>query len=409
VSLGLLTTIVAARLLGPAEYGVATLIMAYPSLVFSVISVKSIDITTRYMASFHHEGRADELMAICKLGYGLDLLVGISSLVIVSVTAWWAIRWYLEPTSHMAILMVAYASTLPLRCLRGTSLALTTALERFRWIAVLYVLEGILSFVAVLLPLLMGSTVSGMVLGTAAGNACTGMLMLASATYLLHLEGYRSWWKTPLKAVAPLKHELRTLLGWNYLVVTLSGVVGQVPLMFLGRYRGPAEAGMYRLVTTIANAGGYLEGAMAKVVFPHLSQRWLAGELDGTKQQLRRWTIRAGLPAGALLLGAVILLPLGVPQVFGPHYSHMIVAAQVMLMGTAISSTFFWLHSYYYAAGRVYEWTQAWGLYTVLVILSAVFVVPRQGLIGLAVADAIARTAFTLLMLKGTGTRSARP
>src|SRR5437016_657390 len=56
MGLSLATTIVSARLMGPRAYGVAALLIAFPSLLWSVVGVKSMAVTTRYIARLRAEG-----------------------------------------------------------------------------------------------------------------------------------------------------------------------------------------------------------------------------------------------------------------------------------------------------------------------------------------------------------------
>jgi O-antigen/teichoic acid export membrane protein len=52
VGLGFMSSIIETRVLGPTSYGTAVLIMAYPTLILSLVDIKSTDVTTRYMAGF---------------------------------------------------------------------------------------------------------------------------------------------------------------------------------------------------------------------------------------------------------------------------------------------------------------------------------------------------------------------
>jgi O-antigen/teichoic acid export membrane protein len=87
--IGLVTTVLAAKLLGPSEYGVSALVMAYPMLLWSFISVKSVSITTKYIVSFKNTTQNDKLKSICKLSYILDFSVSIIALILVVTTSWW--------------------------------------------------------------------------------------------------------------------------------------------------------------------------------------------------------------------------------------------------------------------------------------------------------------------------------
>src|SRR5687768_14059097 len=86
---GFLTNIIAARMLGPSDYGSAALIMAYPTLLWSFAAVKSISVTTRYLASLHMNRQHSDVESICKLGYTLDFGSAVAALVLVSSTGWW--------------------------------------------------------------------------------------------------------------------------------------------------------------------------------------------------------------------------------------------------------------------------------------------------------------------------------
>jgi len=393
--LSFLTTAVAARFLGPTEYGIAALVMAYPTFLSSFIGVKSISITTRYIASFRATARHEELKSMCKLGYGLDLLVAFVVIALVGATGWWvAGSMYNMP--QIFWLMVVYAAFFPLSSFCGTSIAIFSAWQNFRWLSALQVLNKLLTLFLVLGFLFTGFGMPGMVIAHAIGDAAIGLIMLIVAAYILHRDGLGFWWNASLKEIAPLLKELGVFLGWNYMTVTFDGLVGQVPLMLLGRLRSPDEAGFYRLATSLTTVGTYLTGALGKVVYPVLSTRWAAGERESINRALRRWTWSAGLPAGVLMFLCIFLLPILIPQVFGSSYNSMMLGTQAMLVGTALSTVFFWLPTFLYASGRIDVWTKAQGLYTVCGIGLGWFCIQWYGFSGLAILLGLGKVCLTV-------------
>src|SRR6266536_5708235 len=68
--LGFITTVVAARVLGAGSYGVAALAMTYPALVWSFVGIKTVSVTTRYIASFRSSGAIPQLADSLKLQHG---------------------------------------------------------------------------------------------------------------------------------------------------------------------------------------------------------------------------------------------------------------------------------------------------------------------------------------------------
>lgn len=398
VGLNFLLTVVAARLLGPAEYGSAVLVMAYPSLLRSFIDFKSKEVTTRYIASFRATGRREELRSICKLGYLIDFLGAFGAFVVIGATFWGVARHILN-MPEMAWVGIAYTATFPILALRKTSWAILTSWRRFGQLAGCQILSEGMTVIVVLALLLARFGVSGFILGMALGHVIIGVTMLGVASHVLHRDGFGRWWRAPLGAVAPMRKELTAFFGWNYLMVTLNGIMTQVPLMLLGRIRGPEEAGFYRLALSLMIAGSYLEATLARVTYPVLSARWGVGERQSLSKTLQRWTLRGGLPSSALLLLTIPLFPFVVPVVFGPAYTSMVRGVQVLMLAAAVSAVFFWLRSFYYATGKIDIWTKAYSLYTALVVGLGWLCIQGWGFDGLATLVAVGIMLFTISMV----------
>jgi O-antigen/teichoic acid export membrane protein len=397
--IGFLTNIVAARMLGPSDYGTAALIMAYPTLLWSFSAVKSISITTRYLASFYSNQQRSEVESICKLGYSLDFCSAVAALVLLGGTGWWVAPTVCDMPATYG-LMVGYASSYPLFSLNGTSSAVLSSLQRFRCLAALQIVDRGIMLMLVTLLLYMGFGILGIIVATAIGQAASGTTMAIVATQALRQEGFGYWWQASLKRMTPRLRELGSFFGWNYVMVTLSGVVVQVPVMLLGRLGTPNEAGFYRLAMSITTIGSYLESALARVAYPVLSARWGHEERQSLKQSLKNWTVRGGLPAGLTVLSGIPFLPFVIPLVFGASYVPMVWGTQMLIVATAISTVFFWLTAIYYASGRVDVWTKAYGLYTGVVIGLSWLSIHWWGFSGLAGLVTVGKVGFTLLMLR---------
>jgi O-antigen/teichoic acid export membrane protein len=396
-AIGLITSIVSARLLGPKDFGLTAVIMSYPMLLGALLAVKSGTVTTRYISAFRERYQDDALESICLLGFTLDFVVSLTAFILVAATAWWvAEHFFYAPGA--AWLMVAFAAAFPIWSLHGTSGAILTSFQRFRWVAGLQILDQAISSVLVIGLLVAGFGVTGAVLGTAAGHVLKALIATTVASSVFYRERSTYWWHGSLARVKPLRKEISRLFGWNYLAVTWSGLIAQLPLMILAHLRGPEAAGFYRLATSIVTAGSYLETSMGKVAYPTLSMRWGADSRERFRQALQRWTLQAGLPVGLLVLLTIPFLPMIVPIVFGAHYAPMVPGVQIMMAGAAVSAIFFWLNSFYYASANVSLWTIGYALQTIIVIGMAWIFVGRWGFPGMAVLSAAGKVAFTLTM-----------
>ncbi len=403
--IGLITTIVAARLLGPTNYGIAALVMSYPNLLLSFFSVKSVSVTTRYVASFRATGQVEDLRSICKLGYSLDFLAALMAFVLIGGSSWWIARHVLN-VPNLTWLIVAYAASFPLSSFTGTSWAILSSWGKFRLLAGLQMFEKVIILSLVVVFLITGLGVPGLVLGIAIAHIIMGIVMMLAATYVLRLEGINAWWTAHFARILPLRREIGAFFGWNYLLLTLSGLIAQIPLMLLGKFRGPEEAGYYRLATSLVTAASYLESSMRKVVYPVLSARWSMGK--SLTDSLKRWTLRGGIPMGVILLLTIPFFPLLIPAVFGSSYSPTVLGIQMMMAAGAISTALFWLNPFYYAAGRVGLWTKVYSIYTVFILGLGWVCIQRWGFVGIAGVLTIGKITFTISMAVIVMLRSGR-
>lgn len=401
------STIVVARLLGPTDYGLIALITAYPLLIGSVAKIKSGSVLTRYLSMFKGAGDQNQMRSTCKLGYLLDFSASSIACVLVAASSPWAVP-HLVRLPGAIPLVVIFAAVFPLWSLLGTSMAVFTALQRFRVLAMFQILQRALPSLLVLVALLAHQGVGGAVVGMAMGNAAVGIAGLVSATYTLQRIGAGLWWRGSLADVVHLRRELTGFLGWNFLKETWGGVVTLVPVLLLGRFRGYEEAGFYRLSTSVVMASTYLDSSLGRVAYPILSSQWAMVDTAGIRNALRRWTTDLGIPVATTILLLIPLLPILVPLAFGPTYRSMVSGAQILMVGGVLPAALFWLDPFYYAAGRLGVWTVTYILITTVVLILAWFLVGQWGFPGLALLIAGGQWAFTL-SLAVVATRSLTP
>jgi len=392
--IGFVSSVMVARMLGPTGYGAVTLLVAFPTLVWSVTAVKSILVTTRYLAQFQAARRFEDVASLCKLAYSLDLLSAVAALVLVAGTAPWVARTVYHLPDRWW-LMVAVATAFPAASLAGASSSVLLAWSRFRQLAALQLIGGSLSFVLIVCALQLRTGITGVVLATAFGQALAGLILTVGAARTMGADGVRAWWTASTDRIRPLLGELRASFGWSYVAATMGAVITQLPVMMLGRLRGPEDAGFYRIASSIVTVGTQLEGAMGQVAYPTLS----AGGPAGLRALLKAWTVWPGLPAAALIAAAIPVLPLVVAPVLGPGYTAMVPGAQIMMIGAAVGAALFWLNAVYLARGHFEALARASILYALIVAGPGWLLGSRWGFLGFATLAAGGRLLVTLWLL----------
>ncbi len=350
------------------------------------------------MANFRALHKNEELKGICKLGYILDFSIAAAAFILVSITSWWvADHFYHMPGIWW--LMACYAASIPVFSLSETSRAALYACQRFRWISIFQILDKLILLFLVLWFLLSGSGIKGMIIATALSQAAIGIIMIITVTYLFYRDGIGFWWKGSLKNIIPLRKELSSLFGWNYLFVTLRGLVTYTPQMLLGYFRGPQEAGFYRLATSLATVSAYPESSLRGIAYPLLASHWSQEKPEKLKSILRRWTFYGGIPMSILILLTIPLISIFIPAVFGSQYTPMALAVKIMLAGVMVSALFFWLDIFYYASGKVALWTKGYAFYTAVLIGLGWLFIQQGGFLSLVWLDTISKISFTLIMV----------
>lgn len=404
--IGLVTVMASTRLLGSTGYGGATLIMAFPSFIRSLLEFKSQSVTTRYMANFEGTGRAGDIGGIVKAGYGLDLSVALVCIVIVGLLGpYMATEVFRIKT--LGWLALGYAVFFPFASLKKTSTAILTTFREFGWIAFFNIADRALALGLIVGVLLAGYKVVGYVLANGIVIAMTGVMMTFVSVRLLNRR-VPGWFRVPLSNLRLMWRELAAFFGWNNLITTMGAAAGQAPVLVLGAVAGKEAAGFFNLAKTIMTVSSYPEDSLETVTFPAIARRWGAGERRSLWDQLRRWTIAGGLAIAGIPLIAAAVAPFVVPMVFGRSFAPAVLGIQLLLVGSVAGAVFFWLKSVYYAAGDTKRWAIGYSLRALLILGLGWIASIRTGFVGMAGVSAIFDAAFVVVMTAWAYSRTAK-
>ena len=380
--LSLIQGLLVARWLGPEQYGISALVMSYPGLVYTFFDAHCAEASVKYLSEFHAGGDRNRVLAMCKLGYAVDLGIAISTFIVVSLTAPWAARGLALHPGTGQLIIVYTAAFIP-RALQGTSYSVLATLGRFSVIAWLDIVTVSARAALVLGLVFFGWQVAGVVWGNALAIVLNGILYLAAA----HTLSRRAWDASPLqgdwKALKGRKREIFGFLAYNDLTVLLGMIPKQLDVLLLGYFRNPTQVGYYKLAQGLASTVGYLVRPLQSVIYPRLSFLAGAGRQSELNRLVRQAAFSIGAPLACLTLIAIPVLPVLVSKLLAT-YMPAVFAAQIMTAGMAVWLAFFWLRPTYMALGEVSEWFKL-NLVGASILLVGMFIVTSfWGYIGLA-------------------------
>lgn len=391
--IGLVTAGLAARWLGPDPFGQAVLAISYCDLLLSLTGFKTSAVATHYLSALGASGKHDQAAAVFKLSVLAEIVTGTTAGLLAVGTAPWLVPW-LFPGEQIETLVVTLALSLPFAGLLGAATAGLNATGRFRELAAFAVGERLTTLGLVVAALVAGLGAWGYLAARVLSRTAFNLVMLWHASRALRQNGVHRWWRASLSTVAHLRGQLQAFFGWNYVSVTCTGLMEQIPIMLLGRFAGSADAGYFSLGRSLVNVASYLETTLGQVTYPKLSA-W-SETLDPRTSIARawRWSWRAGLPVALLIIVGALLLPIALPVALGAEYTPMVGGAQVLLIGASVSAVVFWVQPFYFANARIGQWTRLQLADTLAVIALMSLVVPAFGWLGLCWLVAVNRSLF---------------
>jgi len=238
--LSLAQSILIARWLGPESFGVALLVMSYPSLLFAFFDARSSAATVKFVTEFSKKGEPNRALAVCKLGYTVDLVVALATFLITLLTVSWA-ETYIVKQPGTASLMIIYSIGFLPRALSGTSRAVLAVLRQFKTLAIVNLTTTLMRVSLTLALVFTGWGVSGVVWGNFFGMILLGLTLGILASSLMRKTWNASWIKTPWVHLKGEKREIFRFLLFTDLSVLTALLVKQADTVLLGYFRLPVE------------------------------------------------------------------------------------------------------------------------------------------------------------------------
>jgi O-antigen/teichoic acid export membrane protein len=387
--------VVVARWLGPEAYGVAALIISYPTLLQTVFEFRSNEAGIKYLGEFIARRERDQALAMCRLGYFIDVGVSLLAFAVAGVTAAWAAARIVHVPGTAGLIWL-YAAALVPSALTITSRAVLAVTGHFAGLARAEALISLLRLSLVLIFVAFGHGVAGVVWGNAIATTMHGLILgtLAHATSKADWGG--SWLSASVRPLRERRREIGRFLVFTNIDTLLGVVTKQVDLLLLGALWGPAEAGFYRLAKSIVAVPDYVAGPLGLVSFARLAREWGKGQWREMWAFVRSSTFRVGLPLALLIIAAIPFIPGPILRLAGASYAPAVPMTQILLLRSAASVGLFGFSSMILAWGHAGVRAIAKGGVAALMLLGFVFVVPSHGGLGAAAVTAGASVVAAL-------------
>ncbi len=389
-----LVTLFVTRVSGPGVFGLFTLVLAVVDIVGRLALFGMDKSVLKFVPESRErgeEGRYATVAASLWIGAGLGVA---TSLAVILLAPWIATRWLQEPGVALP-LRVAALAVLP-TTLASLLLAATKALKIMRYDAFVTGMLMPLGLLILSVPILWaGDDLT--VLAAAWTGACVAALVVSAWFFRRHFSLARALRR-------PDGGELRRMAAFStplglHDFVQFFGM--KLELFILAAFVAPAELGVYALASELSNVVRKFRQVFDPILIPLMSEAHDLGDAARLEAHISR-VVRWVLVLGVLYVGAVALFPRSILGVFGPGFAAG--AAVLVMLGGAqlLNACTGLLDTAMLVSGRPRINLQNMSLLMAAQTGLDLWLIPRWGLMGAAVAALAAHALVSLLRLAQT-------
>lgn len=383
IACGVVQGLLVARWLGPAEYGLAALLAAYPGLTFALLDARSDDASIRYLSRFDAEGEPERALAMIRVGVLVDLALAVASALFVFLTASWAARQIAHAPGSGA--WIAFAAMSPvLRSPRATTESAMVVTGHFDRLAILQVGSNIARTTLSLAIVAAGGGARALVAVGVLASALEGIAYLVVLRAVVGSTWGVGWWRARPGVLRSYRREIAHFLAFSDLGALVGVAAKQIDVVVLGSVRGQAEVGWYRLARSLSGMVGNVVAPLQRVAYQRLVRVEMLDPVQ-IKALAIRYLVRGGLPLGMLVVtGGVALAPIAIPGLAGRGFEPAVLPTQLLLVSASIWLVGFPLRPWAMAVGALPGWTAISAGVSVATVIGYFIAAPGSGALGIA-------------------------
>ncbi len=394
-----LKSIVIARGLGVEFYGIYALIVAFVVSIQDFFNLNIGNAFIKFAAEYKTNERTDKVVALIKVCLLATAATALLSIIMIAVLLNVSYDLFVnKPGLEWYIFFYAVADVASFFDPMGRSIL--RLYYKFKINSIIQTITAFIEFIIVTTVVLMNpadlrsffiAVVVSKIINTIINNGA-GLWELRHE-FLPHAKA----------GIGIVKDQLREIGGYivgNSLSKTLLTLMNQGDVLILGAAMGPKPVAYYAVAKRMANMLGVITDPFTTSVFPQFSILLAENRHKEIKTMLIKITRTAILPSLLVIVLGYFLGELVITTAYGPAYSPASEPFTICLIGSVLTSLFFWNQSLMQSMGliafrfKVYLFAIALGG-----LLSYFYLVPNQGSVGMAIGVVLTKviiiTIFT--------------
>lgn len=301
--LSLLYLAIATRTLGPAGFGIFSLVIAVAQFIARIVTFDSWQAVVKFGQEPLQRSEAGRLGSLIGTTLSIDILTALAGLAIAAAIALGLGPW-LGWDRSIAWMGLGYAAVV-LLATRSTAVGVLRLLDRFAAAALAESMMPIVRMIGALAAWQLKPTPLGFLMAWAASE------VVVSCTYwiLAYRHGRGSIGRVALARPGAARVQFPGIM--NFLIasninLSLLTLINNVPIFLVGMVAGTAEAGYYRLAAQLGNAMTTFSQLMSRAIFAEATRKHVradgGGDMGSLRALLRQISAVTALSATIIIL-----------------------------------------------------------------------------------------------------------
>jgi O-antigen/teichoic acid export membrane protein len=387
VALGLAASLVVLRVLGPADAGRFTIVIATADFLALLVWLTSDDALVKYGFKYAANEEWGRFHRLIRVAFGAELAASLVATVLIVIAVPFVDSIFSSSGLEAPLLIAALLP--PLQALE--SIAAATLILGGR-----YDLRG------TWLTLSMGLRLLGIVIGAQIGvtAAVAGVVAAQGITtvsiLVIGLGALRGF---PTAEPAPIGDDRGPIVRFVISSATYTGLISLrlwVAPLALGIVRDAAEVGLFRAAQMPQTGLAALSSPLRMILLSEQTRDWEHGRPEIVFAGIRRYVKGSALIAALVLVPVLASIPWLVRHVLGADYLPAVPAARLILVAAAIQLVLSWTKTFPVTIGRPNLRLWAHGVETAVMLPLIVVLGDRWGVTGAGAAILVSSVAFAL-------------
>lgn len=348
--LGFVQGVLAARLVGPIEWGLVGTVMLFATNINRLLSFRMNEVVMQRLGTAIANGKNVQGVAAVKAAMLTEAVTSLLAFLVLTLLApWAAVTFGKDP--HSIPLFLLYGLIILSNITTESSTGVLQSLRRFDVITRINITQSLFTASIIFYAFFTQRGIFEIMVAFTVGKTINGLGLMLFALRQMHHTFGGDWWKTPLRNLP----ELRGMIGFM-LNTNLNGTVylftRDTVLLILAALLNTAEVGYFRVAQSLINLIMLPLDPLIGPTYAEISRTVALKDWAATRRVLRRISLMTASLVFAVGIGLALTGWFLIPFIYGPDFAPVYPVLMILLVGYGFASIFQWNRPLFLALGK---------------------------------------------------------